>query len=155
METAVLELEEFQTEDIMSLNHSRIINRLCVALDKYDAKFDTFPELELELITGKCKPDICIYPNLQYDWWSEEHKVKIAPITTIEILSYQQGVEDLLIKAKDIYFPSGVKSSWFVEPAFGIVHIALPGRETLTFTKKDQLEDPVNGIVLDLKKVFS
>lgn len=43
-------IEQYQTEDIMSLNHSRIINRLCVALDKYDDEYDTFPELEGSVI---------------------------------------------------------------------------------------------------------
>jgi hypothetical protein len=34
MEIPVIDLiEEFQSEDIMSLNHSRIINRVCIALD--------------------------------------------------------------------------------------------------------------------------
>ena len=41
---AVLELEEFQTEDIMSLNHSRTIQRISTYLERYDDDFDILPE---------------------------------------------------------------------------------------------------------------
>ena len=44
--------EEYQSEDIMSLNHSRIINRVSVAMSRYDDTYDVFPELEFELTTG-------------------------------------------------------------------------------------------------------
>ncbi len=69
METAPFDLiEEYQSEDIMSLNHSKLIHRLSVALDRYEETYDILPELELELTTGKCKPDVAIYNNLPVDW---------------------------------------------------------------------------------------
>ena len=153
LEIPVPDYESEIQKPMAGKNHSIIQRRLIVALDKYDDQYDVMPELDLEL-PARARPDICIYPNLSYDWWDEVHKVKEPPITTIEILSYAQGVEDLLKKARDIYFSSGVKSSWFVEPAFGIVHVAVPGQETLTFTKKDRLKDPATGIEVELSEIF-
>lgn len=59
--------EEYISEDIMSVNHSLIINRVGVALSRYDDEYDVLPELELELATGKCKPDVAVYKNLPID----------------------------------------------------------------------------------------
>ena len=46
---AVLEIEEFQTEDIMSVNHSRTIQRISTYLERYDDLYDILPELEMKL----------------------------------------------------------------------------------------------------------
>ena len=69
-------IEEYQSEDVIgspprSINHSRLIHRISVALDRYDDRYDVLPELELELSTGKCKPDICVYANLSVDWLND------------------------------------------------------------------------------------
>ena len=153
IESIVPDYEAEIEKPLAGKNHARIQSRLIIELAQFEHQYDALPELDLEL-PGRARPDICIYPNLSYDWWTEEHKVKEAPITTIEILSYQQGVEDLIDKAKNIYFPAGVKSAWFVEPAFGIIHIVFTDRETLTFTRKETLEDPMTGVRIDLGKVF-
>lgn len=63
--------EEYHSEDIMSLNHSKLIHRLSVALDRYEDAYDILPEMELELSTGKCKPDVAIYENLPVDWLND------------------------------------------------------------------------------------
>ncbi len=154
METAVLELEEFQTEDIMSLNHSRIINRLCVALDKYDAKFDTFPELELELITGKCKPDICIYPNLPVDWYNDTIYYTDSPLVAVEILSPKQALTDLTDKAFKQYFPAGVEVVWIIVPLFRTIQILLPNGDLQTISGNEVMKDLTTNIEIDLKSIF-
>ena len=51
-------IEEFHSEDIMSVNHSRTIQRISVHFEQYDDEFDTFPELELKLNGKPVKPDI-------------------------------------------------------------------------------------------------
>ena len=77
METPVVDLiEEFKSEDIIgsplrSVNHSKLIGRICVVLDRYDADYDVLPELELELPTGKCKPDVAIYTKIGNDWFND------------------------------------------------------------------------------------
>jgi Uma2 family endonuclease len=153
IESIVPDYEAELEKPMAGKNHARIQSRLIIELAQFEHLYDALPELDLEL-PGRARPDICIYPNLSYDWWAEEHKVKEAPITTIEILSYQQGVEDLIDKAKNIYFPAGVKSAWFVEPAFGIIHVVMADRETLTFTRKEMLDDPMTRVRIELGKVF-
>jgi Uma2 family endonuclease len=151
---AVLELEEFQTEDIKSLNHSRIINRLCVSLDKYDAQYDTFPELELELSTGKCKPDVCIYPNIPIDWYNDTIFYSDAPIVAVEILSPKQALSELTDKAFKQYFPAGVKSVWIIVPLFRTIQIISPNGELEIFSSNSILKDPITNIEIELKYIF-
>jgi hypothetical protein len=64
-------IEEFHSEDIMSVNHSKLIHRLSVALDRYTDRYDILPELELELPTGKCKPDVSVFEPLPVDWLND------------------------------------------------------------------------------------
>ncbi|MBC8111673.1 MAG: Uma2 family endonuclease [Verrucomicrobia bacterium] len=155
METPHLDfIEDYQTEDIMSLNHSRIINRLCVALDKYDAEFDTFPELELELSTGKCKPDISIYPNLPIDWYNDTVFFTQAPIIAVEILSPKQALSELTDKSFKQYFPAGIVVVWIIIPTFRTTHLLSPNGDLLIFSAHDILKDPITGIEVDLKSVF-
>ena len=150
----VLEIEEFQTEDIMSLNHSRIINRLCIALDKYDASYDTFPELELELSTGKCKPDVCIYPNLPVDWYNDTIFFTDSPLIAIEILSPKQALNDLTDKAFKQYFPAGVKAVWIIIPVFRLVQVLLPNGDSQNLSSHEIMKDTITGIEIDLKTIF-
>jgi Uma2 family endonuclease len=147
-------IEQYQTEDIMSLNHSRIINRLCVALDKYDDEFDTFPELELELSTGKCKPDICIYHNLPIDWYNDTVFFTQPPIVAIEILSPKQALSELTDKAFKQYFPAGVQIVWIIVPLFRTAHLLLPDGELHILSSNDTLKDPITGVEVNLKSVF-
>jgi hypothetical protein len=62
-------IEEFHSEDIMSVNHSKLIHRLSVALDRYTDRYDILPELELP--TGKCKPDVSVFEPLPVDWLND------------------------------------------------------------------------------------
>jgi Uma2 family endonuclease len=154
MEIPVIDLiEEFQSEDIMSLNHSRIINRVCIALDQYDDEYDIFPELELELPMGKCKPDVAIYQNLPTDWFNDIIFFKQPPVIAIEILSPKQGISDLTDKAFKVYFPSGVQTVWLIIPTLRLAQILLPDNTLLTWSS-GRLKDPNTGIELDLDYLF-
>ena len=137
-------IEEFNSEDIMSINHSRLIHRLCVLLESFADQFDILPELELELLSKKIKPDISIYPNLKVDWLNDIIFFDQAPLSVIEILSPKQALTDLTDKIQEVYFPSGVKSAWIVVPPLKTVHIFMPEQDMLTFTQgliKDQALD--------------
>ena len=90
METAVLEIEEFQTEDIMSVNHSRTIQRVSYYLERYDDIYDILPELEMKLNGKPVKPDVCVYPNLPEDWDTDIISITEPPIIAIEVLSPKQ-----------------------------------------------------------------
>lgn len=154
METLVFdEIEEFQSEDIMSVNHSKIIHRLSVALNNYDAKFDILPELELELSTGKCKPDICIYEKLKDDWENDIIFFTKPPITAIEIQSPKQATTDLTDKMNKVYFPAGVKSVWIIVPVLQLVIIRTIEGGNQTFTG-GIIKDSVTDIEVSFSSIF-
>lgn len=148
METPSFDLiEEFHSEDIRSVNHSKLIHRISVALDRYESRYDILPELELS--TGKCKPDVAIYENLSTDWFNDLIFYNKPPITAVEVLSPKQGVTDLTDKAFKIYFPAGVKTVWLVVPTLHICQILLPDGRQLTWSSSI-LKDPVTQMELDV-----
>lgn len=154
METRRIDVfEEYQSEDIMSLNHSRIINRVGVALSRYDNEYDVFPELELELSTGKCKPDVAVYTNLPVDWFNDVMYFNQAPIIAIEVLSPKQAVTELTDKALKQYFPAGVQVVWIIIPTLRIVQTLLPDGSMQTWTN-GILPDPITGMEVDLGYLF-
>lgn len=154
METSLFDfIETYQSEDIMSLNHSRLINRIGVALDRYDDAYDVFPELELNLSTGKCKPDVSIYTNLPIDWLNDTIFYSQPPIVAIEILSPKQALTDLTDKALKQYFPGGVQVVWLVIPTTRIVQIMLPDASIQTWSS-GVVKDPITGMELDLGYLF-
>lgn len=154
MESVAYDLiEEFQSEDIMSVNHSRLIHRIGVALDQYDAEYDIFPELELELTTGKCKPDISVFKNLPIDWLNDIIFYNCPPIIAIEILSPRQALTDLTQKAFDLYFPAGVQVVWIVLPSVRMIIVLTPDGKRATFADTT-LIDPITGFKLQLSDIF-
>lgn len=142
-------IEEFHSEDIMSVNHSKLIHRVSVALDRYEPTYDILPELELDLTTGKCKPDVAIYENLSTNWFNDLIYYNQPPITAVEILSPKQGVTDLTDKAFKIYFPAGVQTVWLVVPMLHICQILLPDGTQLTWPN-GMMRDPVTHMELDV-----
>ncbi|MBC7572310.1 MAG: Uma2 family endonuclease [Spirosoma sp.] len=159
METNQVEFfEEYQSEDIIapahrSLNHSKLIHRISVALDPYEEDYDILPELELELTTGKCKPDVAIYKNLPIDWLNDVIYYNQPPITAIEILSPKQALTDLTDKAYKQYFPAGIQSVWLILPTTRIVQLLLPDGSIQTWST-GIMQDPVTGMELDLGYLF-
>ena len=105
MEKAVLELEEFQTEDIMSYNHAKITYRLTKILSQYDEQYDILPELEFELSFGRAKPDVDICKPNKINWLRDIIRPTHPPLIAIEILSPRQALTDLTDKWLDVYFP--------------------------------------------------
>jgi Uma2 family endonuclease len=149
----ILEIEEFETEDVMSVNHSKIIHRLSVALDKYNHEYEILPELELQLSMVKCKPDICIYEHFPDDWENDILFYSKPPITAIEIQSPKQATTDLIDKMNLIYFPAGVKSVWLIIPVLQIVIIRTHDDKKYTFTEGN-IKDPITSIEVPFSKIF-
>ncbi len=110
MEAQAIEITEVETllEETMSLNHSRLTYRLSVLLSAYEDKYDIMPELELELTSGRGKPDVAIFPKLTYNWEEDVIRYTNPPITAIEILSPTQAFDSLTTKIRKVYFPAGV-----------------------------------------------
>jgi Uma2 family endonuclease len=154
METLVFdEIEEFISEDISSVNHSKIIHRLSVALNSFEEKYDILPELELDLPTGKCKPDVCIYEKLKDDWENDIIFFSKPPITAIEIQSPKQATTDLTDKMNKVYFPAGVKSVWIIVPVLQLVIIRTTGGKSQTYTD-GLIFDPITNIEIPFTKIF-
>jgi Uma2 family endonuclease len=109
---------------------------------------------ELSLATTpSTTPDLCIYSKKKLDVREVEAKESKMPITTIEILSPSQTLEELQDKAWDIYFPAGVQSAWVVVPELKAIQILFPDGRQEVFVK-DELSDPVTGIRISVEKVF-
>lgn len=146
-------IEEFHSEDITSVNHSKIIHRLSVALDRYDEQYDILPELELALSTGKCKPDVCIFPKLKDDWRHDIVFYDQPPLVAIEIQSPKQATTDLTDKMYNIYFPAGVQSVWIIVPPLQIITVRTPTGKNFTFTD-GIIQDPATQIEIDFAAIF-
>lgn len=156
--TDALEKNDYEIErnkPMPSKNHSYIQLRLGAALlNAYEDRFNFLSELDLAPPGVKPSvPDICIYPKSPVDLLKDEVKVTEAPITTIEILSPKQGIEDVTSKIFEIYFPAGVQSAWLIIPPLRSVHIFTPDRNHTTFNT-GALYDPATGISLALDSFF-
>jgi Uma2 family endonuclease len=149
----ILDTEELQIEDIMSLNHSRLTYRISIQLSKYEEQFDILPELEFELLVDKAKPDIAICKKMTVDWIHDTIRLKEPPITAIEILSPKQAYNDLTDKIYDNYFKSGVQSVWLIIPSVKAFQLFLPEQPVKYFTDT-VFHDTTTGIELDLKTIF-
>lgn len=146
-------IEEFHSEDIMSVNNSRTIQRISVHFEQYDDEYDTFPELELKLNGKPVKPDISVFPNLPEDWNTDIIYFTEAPIIAVEVLSPRQALSEITDKISTVYFPAGVQSVWIIVPLLQTVVIrTLDGRK-LTFTE-GIIKDPVTSIEIPFNKIF-
>ena len=155
METQAIEIIETEVvlEEVMSLNHSRLINRLTVLLSAYEERYDILPELEFELSAGRLKPDVAILPRLAYDWEADVMRYPNPPITAIEIISPTQSFDSLVAKIRQYYFPSGVQSAWLVLPTVRSIILFVPGQPTVTVSG-GVLRDPVTQVELAMDSIF-
>lgn len=145
-------IEEFHTEDVSSYNHSKLIHRLNVALDRYGDQYDILPELEFELSHGRAKPDVAVCHPGKIDWLRDIIRPTTPPLLAVEILSPRQALSDLTDKALDIYFPSGTPTVWIVIPHFRQVTVMTPDDQNTITT--GVVQDECTGIELDLANIF-
>lgn len=155
METKAVKITEIETplQESCSLNHSRLTYRICVLLAPYEAQYDILPELELELASGRAKPDVSVYRNLTFDWEKDVVRYTVPPLTAIEILSPTQAFDELVGKIRKVYFPGGVQSAWLVVPTIKAIHLFTPDQPVQIFTQ-GAFTDPSTGIHLNLADIF-
>jgi len=132
--------------------HGAIQHKISVLLDQYSDRYLFTTEVSLDT-TPSSTPDILIFPIKKLSWKNIEAKEKEMPITTIEIISPSQSIEELAAKAWNIYFPAGVRSAWIVVPPLKTVMILLPDDQELVFSQGELL-DPTTGIQLSLERIF-
>ena len=91
--------------------HGQIQGDLVFLLNlHYREKYNFSSEVSLATTPGST-PDICIFPKKKLSLKTIKAKEEEAPITTIEIQSPSQSIEELQHKACNLYFPMGVKSA--------------------------------------------
>lgn len=138
-----------------SRNHSLVQSQLAFLLKRdYGKEFSIPSEVEIDFLPKNAVPDICIYPKMQVDF-KEDDVIKMpdSPITAIEILSPKQALEDVVAKARRIYFPNGVKSVWVVMTSLETVAVIAPGIEPKFFSS-GELFDPATNVRLTIKDIF-
>lgn len=155
MQTQAIEIIETEVplEEVMSLNHSRLIHRISLLLSAYEERYDVLPELEFELSTGRQKPDVALLPKLTYNWEEDIIRFPEPPITAIEILSPTQAFDAVASKIRKLYFPAGVQSAWLVVPFIKTIHLFLPNQAVTTFST-GLLRDPASGIEVVVDNIF-
>lgn len=155
MNTQAVEIIETEVplEEVMSLNHSRLIHRISVALLPFEDRYDILPELEFELSAGRLKPDVALLPRLHYNYELDVMRVPQPPVTAIEILSPTQAFDLLVAKIRQQYFPSGVQSAWLVLPTVRNIYLFLPDQPPRVFTE-GTLHDPATQVVVSLAEIF-
>lgn len=118
----------------------------------YKNRFQIASEVSLATDPGST-PDVCIFPKKQLNRRVIESTEKEAPITTVEIQSPSQSIEQLEAKAWNLYFPMGVKSAWIVIPSLKAVKILLPDDNEFFFNS-GTVQDPETKVELSLNEIF-
>lgn len=151
----ISEYELERGKPMPSKNHAQIQTRLSFELyGKYRNEYSILSEISIKLTNDKATPDLAVFPLLSFDWQSDEISITEPPISTIEILSPTQALEDLLDKAED-YFSCGVKSCWIVLPRLTTILVMQANRYKSYFQIGDTLTDPATGITLGVDSIFS
>jgi len=155
MSTQVIEVieTEIPLEETMSFNHSKLTYRLSVLLSAYEGQYDIMPELEFDLSAGRAKPDVAILTKSVHNWEKDIIRYPHPPLTAIEILSPTQSFDSLLLKIREVYFPSGVESAWIVMPSVKTIYLFMP-EQPPQIIASGTLSDPATGVELEVAAIF-
>ena len=126
--------------------HARIQGNIYFEIRKAYEQYDVYPELSLELTSGKAVPDIALLNAETVDFSQDEIKVKTVPQLVVEILSPRHNIDEIKEKITNIYCPAGLKSIWLVIPPLQTVSLVLPNGQFKTFT-----EGVVKDLYLDIE----
>ncbi|MEM1124746.1 MAG: Uma2 family endonuclease [Bacteroidota bacterium] len=134
--------------------HGEIQTQILVNLTiNYGDKYSFPSEVSLATNPGST-PDIAIFPKKKLSLKVVKAKEEEAPITTIEIQSPFQSIEELQHKIWDLYFPMGVQSAWIVIPSMKAVKILYANDKEEIFNT-GEVKDAVTGIIIELAKIFA
>ena len=150
--TAYLDAENLSI-DMPSKNHASVWSNIVMSFYQYKNKYRIFSQLTVLLNGKETVPDLCIYPNEEINWEFDEIVVTQTPVTVIEILSPQQGMQDLIEKF-GFYFHAGVLSCWLVLPALQQVVVYQKDKTKKVFIS-GKIFDEVTQIEMDMKEVFA
>jgi len=148
-----------------SLNHG-IVQSQIIGLFFIDKRFIAISQLSLDTskidltqfgIKAKKEliPDICVYSNKVKRKRRDVLRMVEMPLLAIEVVSPQQGIEEVLTKF-DAYFALGVKSCWLVVPSMEVLDIYSQPDKHHTFDLKDtEIIDEVLDIKLPFPDIFA
>ena len=148
-------LSDYERDKPMpSTNHAFLQDNISFELNLlYRAAYKVLPEISLATPGRDTVPDLAIYPKFALDLRHDVTRLTDPPLVTIEILSPEQNLQDLIDKT-DRYFEFGVKSCWIVLPSLKTI-IVYSGVDTFEYVKGGALlKDPNTGFELNLSKVF-
>ncbi|MCY3993968.1 MAG: Uma2 family endonuclease [Caldilineaceae bacterium] len=149
-------MEDYEKErgkPMPSFNHGVVQANLIIALNA--ACRDRFLiASELSLASEPpMTPDISVCSLREPDWLHDEIRVAEAPLTTVEIVSPSQSINDFVPRIED-YFKFGVRSVWLVLPPLKQIAVFTPGTEPEVFGE-GSVFDPSLGARVALDEIFS
>jgi Uma2 family endonuclease len=148
------DLEEFVTEDIMSWNHATVAYQTTKALSRYDVEYSICPELELELVTGRAKPDISVYHRRPANRHRDIIRMTDPPVLAIEILSPKQALSDITDKTFDVLLPAGVQTVWLLIPSLRAITVYTANQPEYTVTA-GLVRDAATGIEVSIDEIYA
>jgi Uma2 family endonuclease len=158
---AIIDLDHDAIDDelldvkMSSLNHSELQSHLSFLLRAaYRHEYSIYTELDFDFASGKTRPDLCIFPKRRVNWMHDKIVMTDVPLTTIEILSPEQGMDGLVDRIYKKHFPAGVQTVWLVVPTLQLITVLLPDETSFNVTS-GTLTDPVTGLQLTLSEVFT
>jgi len=156
METLALEISAYELErgkPMPSRNHSIVqANAVFELKTRYRAQFRFMSEVNIDVAGRVLVPDVGIFEPIPVDMSQDQLVLTQLPLTTLEILSPRQALDDLIDKAA-LYLQAGVKSCWIILPKTEGVFLYSAGGYRY-FQAPQTLTDPATGIELPLAPLF-
>ena len=156
METLAPEISDYELErgkPVPSRNHS--IVQLNVGFElktRYREQFRFMSEINIDIAGRVLVPDIGIFEKVPIDMSQDQIVLTQLPLTTIEILSPKQALDELVDKAA-AYLQAGVKSCWIISPKTAGMFL-YAGTGYHYFQAPETVTDPATGIELPLAPLF-
>jgi len=154
---ATLALSEYEIErgkPIPSKNHAIVQSNLLFHLRlRFGNLFTILPELTIDFPIRDRVPDLAIYNQVTFTPGEDEVVMTEMPLGLIEILSPQQGLQELMQKRKE-YFTAGVSSYWLVIPDLLTIYVYYSADDYDVFTRQETLTDKKLNIELSLAEIF-
>jgi Uma2 family endonuclease len=162
---SVIELEEEESQEMGSLNHS-IVQAQITGLLYPDERFRVMVELSLDAsqidlsqfglkAKDELKPDVCLYPrSVGLSEPTDILKMLEMPLLAIEVVSPKQGIDGILAKFQ-AYFTVGIQSCWLAVPAIKSIAVYSQPTRFKAFNMNDtDIIDETLDIHLPIQKVF-
>ena len=151
--SVVEDYEKERGKPMPSFNHGVVQANLIVALNiACRDRFLIASELSLAS-EPPMTPDISICSLRQPDWLHDEIRVAEAPLTTVEIVSPSQSINDFVPRIED-YFRFGVRSVWLVLPPLKQVAVFAPETDPEVFSEGNVVDTSLDAVVA-LDEIFS